>query len=822
MHDEITTRILSAAPSLSRATVTPVVADRVHNAAQAIRLLAALDADPTLATSASSMMPRMLQRIIADLASRGASELRLPRCPRCNRETTAAFVGLERLCGTCARRAAKILRRCAACGKSVLNVRNGAGDDYCPPCWQSMAARRSEILRSALDEVGLDVPDEVIAEAVGVVASTRTEELKFALEMQRNAERWFANPASGNSAFVKFYVSLAADLPELPAPRCGQCGEEQLLTNISEGTRVCRRCYGRRYIARCDGCGQDRPIVRRLVEGGGLCQTCHKRRPENSGVCLTCGQMRPIAHRSTAGPTCGPCRLKASLDTCRTCGRAAPCRFTGTTRAICEACRRTRLLCSRCGRLCIVNTRDSAGSPLCTSCTDRPREACHLCGKLRRVVSRIDGRPLCDTCNRRHPVSFRDCARCGRHARVRRSGLCHTCTIHDLVAEMFPPPILEHSVAARALRDALRAAPESRSIHDILRPQSIRLLAILLNVPAPWDHDMIDALGPDTLTRGLRGLLVEYGVLERVDIHLRRFEASIPATATAIEDPAERAAFIRYATWKHLRELRALPGPISSSRASSRRRELRIVVDLLCWARQNGTCLANLSQADLDRWSLTGAERHRAMPFLRWARRNRMTGDLQIRQRRPAERAMGGLSDEERARLLATVLDDDAMLPSTKLAAALVLLYALRPHRIVAIRLSQMRTDAKGMNYLRVGDDEICLPEELGVVAGAVVAARAAPRILHMVEDHDWLFPGERAGYPLTSKALRRRLSRAGIPTAEARKGAIVSLATGVPPAVLADLIGLHVRTVILWREAAAVSRSRYVRELQRGADSTP
>lgn len=818
--DEITERILSAAPSLTSGEVKPVVAERVRNAAQASRLLAALTADPTLPTSASSGMPRMLQRIIADVISMKASELRLPRCPRCGREWTEGFVGTHRLCGTCAHGAAKRLHQCAACGKNVLNVRNGAGHDYCPPCWRAMAADRSRIIRSALLGARLDVPEQVISHALVRTASTSTEGLKFALELQLHAERWFSNPATGTPAFLKFYVALSAVLPGLPAPRCGQCGEERPLTNNGEGARVCQRCYRRRFIARCDGCGRDQPIVRRLPGGDKLCQTCHKRRPENSGACLVCGQLRQIAHRSTLGPTCGPCRFRGAVDTCRTCGRTTPCRFAGTDRAICEVCRRVRVSCSRCGHRRLVHTRDEAGAPLCDSCTDRLPEECHVCGNLRRVVSRVDGRPLCDTCNRRHPVSFRDCSRCGRHTRIRRNGLCHACAIHDLVEEMFPPEILEQNAAARALRDALRSTPEARSVHDFLRPQSIRLLRNLLNSAAPWSHEMIDALGSDTVTRGMRDLLVEYGLLEPVDIHLRRFEASIPVTAAGVEDAGERAAFIQYATWKHLRELRALPGPISPSRASSRRRELRIVVDLLSWARQQGTCLRNLTQADLDRWSLTAPERHRAMSFLRWARRNRLTGDLSIRQHRHADREMGGLTDEERARLLAKILGDEAVLPSTKLAAALVLCYALRPHQIVATRLSQIHAAQDGMTYLRVGEDAICLPDELGIVAGAVVTARAAPRILHIVEDHDWLFPGERAGYPLTSKALRRRLSRLGVPTASARKGAIVSLAAEVHPVVLANLIGLHVRTAIQWRDATAASRRNYVRELQRGADA--
>ncbi|MCR2278545.1 hypothetical protein NSX59_24280, partial [Salmonella enterica] len=87
-----------------------------------------------------------------------------------------------------------------------------------------------------------------------------------------------------------------------------------------------------------------------------------------------------------------------------------------------------------------------------------------------------------------------------------------------------------------------------------------------------------------------------------VDLHLRRFEKAIVEISDGIKDPVERAAFVQYATWKDLRELRALSGPLSASKAGSRRHELRIIVDLLTWVRAHGETLATLSQGLVDQW----------------------------------------------------------------------------------------------------------------------------------------------------------------------------------------------------------------------------
>lgn len=73
-----------------------------------------------------------------------------------------------------------------------------------------------------------------------------------------------------------------------------------------------------------------------------------------------------------------------------------------------------------------------------------------------------------------------------------------------------------------------------------------------------------------------------------------------------------------------------------------------------------------------------------------------------------------------------------------------------------------------------------------------------------------WLFPGQRRAAPLSEGQFSRRLRRLGIPTLPARTGALLSLAAELPPAILADLLGLSEGSVASWSQLAAGDWARY------------
>lgn len=811
----IAERIVAADSTFDGIRVAAAVREVVRNEPRALRLLATMDAAPGMTTSGLPSMPRALQRIITSLAAEQSTVLRLPVCPECEVETPEPMIVVDGrpLCAGCAHRAKLRYRECVECTKRVQHTRQAAGQDYCPICWRALVPKRVELLVTAIAASGVTVSADTARPLLEAAEASSTNQLKLVLDCLWNGRERFQDPTTGSPAFARFYRALAADVPGLRPLVCSRCKEDRPLTNVHDGHRVCQRCYAAARTIECSGCRKIRGVALRLPDGSGLCQACRKSLPDAMAICTVCAEQRKIARRGTDGPICGPCRLRGAVDTCRTCGRTAPCRFAGTARAVCEICRRRCHPCVRCGRSRIVSTRDDTGAPICHSCADRSVERCVSCGNHSRVVGRIDGEALCDACYRKHPVGFRDCARCGSHRRIRRSGLCDYCTISDLCDELFPAQLVTANPALRSLRDALLHGSAQRTVAAFLRPKSIRLLRTILREPSAITHDAIDELGSEQTTYVIRSALVEHGLLEPIDFHMRRLEQWIDQASETITDPIVRAGFVQYATWKHLRELRATTVPVSGSTASSRRRELKIVLDLIGWAHRREIPLSELQQGHVDEWSMTGKERHRANGFLRWAYRNKLVRHLQLTPQRSVEPLLNGLADEERAELFAAVLGDADIAPGTKLAAALILLYGIRPHRIVHIELSQLGS-RDGMATIRIGEESLHLPEELNLVASAVSAARSAHRLLHSVEDTRWLFPGTRPGYPLSSTTLLRRLSKIGFPTTAARKGAILALASDVHPVVLAHLTGIHIRTAIWWRDAMATSRARYVDQL--------
>lgn len=73
-----------------------------------------------------------------------------------------------------------------------------------------------------------------------------------------------------------------------------------------------------------------------------------------------------------------------------------------------------------------------------------------------------------------------------------------------------------------------------------------------------------------------------------------------------------------------------------------------------------------------------------------------------------------------------------------------------------------------------------------------------------------WMFPGGRAGQPLTPGALRQRFQALGLPTTPGRTSALRQLVLQAPAPVVAAALGYGHGTAEHHRQAAAGSWSRY------------
>lgn len=804
---ELIGTVESAVPAERNHTI---VAGIVIRQSAGVRLLGQLQDDPGLLTSAANAMPRLLQRIIAALLEAGATTVRLPRCAGCGAERMLPeHLDGRRVCSTCKKQAGVRTITCRRCTQQ-RRLGSSVGDaEYCGACWREMYGEATDIFVSVAHDRVPWLDRAVLAETFEQLPAPPGRRLRLALDFAANGADWFDTPARGPALFGDLYAHLARQVPDLPPLGCGHCGQQRKLSNVYDGLRCCQRCYTGLRAQPCDHCGRAAPIARRLPDGARLCQGCVKALPEASGTCIQCGIHRVIAFRGPDGPVCVSCRFAGQVDTCTRCGQTRPCRFPGTPEAVCENCRKRREPCSRCSNDRAVSTRDESGAPICHSC-HQILEPCSVCHRNRRVVGRVEGAPLCEYCYPRHPVSFRDCVRCGRHTKLRLTGLCDRCTADDQLASLFPPELLAHNDSAQAMLTTLQAGDPGTVRNAFHRHRGVELLRKVLAAPDLLDHDALDELGPEQATRAVRALLVEHGLLPARNLALARFEAWICNAAELIEEPRERQLFLQFATWKHLRDLRSRTEPLSTSLVARLRQELRTVIELLAWARRRGKTLTTLDQADLDAWATTVSDRYIVAGFLAWSYTNGRSPRLETTRRPGTRPLVGGLSDEQRRQILEDVLNREAIRPGTKLAAALVLMFGARPSRITRLRLRDIE-HTSGTTTIALGQEPLLLPEPLADLAAQTAADRTARRLLASARDHDWLYPGAQPGTPLSATSLVRRLAAIGVPVTPARTGAVTSLAQQLPPPVLAELTGMHVATAARWRSTIAESNAHYV-----------
>src|SRR5450755_1216324 len=74
-------------------------------------------------------------------------------------------------------------------------------------------------------------------------------------------------------------------------------------------------------------------------------------------------------------------------------------------------------------------------------------------------------------------------------------------------------------------------------------------------------------------------------------------------------------------------------------------------------------------------------------------------------------------------------------------------------------------------------------------------------------DDHPWLFPGGRAGKPISPEQLVTRLTRLGISARAGRAAALMDLAAQLPAVVLSKLLGINLTTATAWNQAAGNTR---------------
>ena len=107
-------------------------------------------------------------------------------------------------------------------------------------------------------------------------------------------------------------------------------------------------------------------------------------------------------------------------------------------------------------------------------------------------------------------------------------------------------------------------------------------------------------------------------------------------------------------------------------------------------------------------------------------------------------------------------------------------------------------------------------PQPLAVLTLGLGANRPGHAVLGDPGTSPWLFPGGQPGRPTSAYRLGHRLRLIGIRPAQARSAALFQLATELPAAILARMLGIHIKVAVQWQQASAGDWAAYAADISR------
>ena len=117
---------------------------------------------------------------------------------------------------------------------------------------------------------------------------------------------------------------------------------------------------------------------------------------------------------------------------------------------------------------------------------------------------------------------------------------------------------------------------------------------------------------------------------------------------------------------------------------------------------------------------------------------------------------------------------------------------------------------------LSLGREPVLLPTPLAELVLHLVATRRGKAALGDRGTSPWLFPGGQPGRPLSAFGLAERLRQLGLHPGQARSTALFQLATDLPAAVLAKMLGIHIGVAVAWQRASSGDWAAYGAEVSR------
>ncbi|SBT65628.1 hypothetical protein GA0070622_2628 [Micromonospora sediminicola] len=575
------------------------------------------------------------------------------------------------------------------------------------------------------------------------------------------------------------------------APLCPRCGKQRPLGRPFDGLRLCDGCTRKAVAMTCGRCGKLRPPARRNDNGHPICQACWWRDPRSWKACTSCGDQRRVAAMTETGPVCTRCRPRPELvcGICGRTGRGSISRATG--QPMCDRCRERWAVCSRCGAGASVKG-GTLDAPLCARCINPDPAFWTRCG----------------VCGITWQLTTTECARCSLDRRLRQ-----ILTVADGTT----------ATQLDRLRQAFAQVDRPDHALDWLHNPGVRdtLHTVALTRPT-ITHQALDAIPPSGALAHIRSILVVAGALPPRDERLAALEPWITKTIAARETLEHQRVLHSYAVWHHLRRLRGrLDGqPASHQQVTNIRRHVAGAAAFLDWLHTRGSALATCTQADLDQWLASKpAPATRSTNFVRWATTHHHAPRLTA----PATRwtgPAGPLDQDRRWADTRRLLHDDTYPTTDRVAGLLILLYAQKLNVISTLTTHHVQ-HADGQTLLTLGSRPVVLPAPLDRLVNELADATSqTPGGSLINTPSTWLFPGRWPARPLTEGALARRLHAHGLQPRQGRNTALFMLAAEVPAAILAKMLGIHIKAAIQWQQLPNGDWTSYAAEVSARSSS--
>ena len=778
----ITGLIAGVEPGMARAEIERVVRGAAGGRAKRRRLAQALTGRPSILTDGRSPAPRAAGDLLIALREAGATSVSPPACAGCGKHLrTLQRRGQDWYCNACGLRPGQ----CAACGQQRLIISlDRRGRPRCARC----PDRDDRDPLAVLTEVVIRLDPSLTAGQVTAAARrvfsrpSGLRQLAWAVEDAPGllTGGGAAAPSPGVLRFIGELRSAGAQA--IIAPACPGCQRVIGLCRRVAGQWQCRNCVARFRARPCSRCGAVREPAARDPAGGLLCSYCLTSDPANQEPCARCGRTRRVASRGPGGPLCLAC-LPARTMTCSICGRHAAGWLSRVT-----------------------------GEPWCRACRERWAR-CARCGKVAQVRSGTRNEPLCGACTR--PGIWHQCPACGQPGRMIAAGSCERCTANRRLRDLLGDQAGHIRPRFRALYQALAAADRPDSVTAWLDKSAAP--AILNGLRgSELTHEALDELVPRRAAEHLRAVLVAIDALPPRDerlIRLERWAAKVIAGRAS----HDQQLLHRYAIWQVLRRLRGrLRGAgATSGQDDAARRSIRAAAALLDWLTARDLTLPAARQGDLDAWLASTPATHHvpAGNFVRWARKQKLTRlDFAAVKWSGPSGVMDTGTRWEQARWL---LRGDTLEPQDRVAGLLVLLYAQWPASITRLTPGHIQA-SDGQVRIRLGREPVLLPEPLDALIQQLAATRHGHAAIGSQHTPPWLFPGGQPGRPITASRMTERLRHLGIHPGQARSTALFQLATDLPAAVLARMLGIHITVAVAWQRASAGDWTAYAADVAR------